>query len=124
VVDPLTADADVGSGAADGNGEPRSCEPLHGVFRILACAQAWTSTFDLSPYVCGSGVDSPPAGDRLDDREPAPGQLIERDLTGGVLEAQALIHHFDQQTILIKLTAEEDPSNAVRDGIRHQLAHA
>ena len=96
-------------------------EPLYALLRILPCAQAWTFTLDLSPYVCGSGVDPPPAGDRFDDREPAPGQLIERNLTGGVLEARALIHHLDQQTILIKLTAEEDPSNAMHDGVRHQL---
>jgi hypothetical protein len=97
-------------------------EPLRGLLRTLSCAEAWTFTFDLSPYVCGSGVDPPPAGGRFNDREPASGQLIEGNLTGGVLEARALIHHLDQQTILIELTAEDDPSNAVYDGIRDQLA--
>ncbi|HUA71501.1 MAG TPA: hypothetical protein VMA96_10475 [Solirubrobacteraceae bacterium] len=67
-------------------------------------------------------VDSPPAGQRVDDVESVSANGPEGELANGPLESLALVDDFDPQTLVIERRRQLDGATAVNDRVGYELA--
>jgi hypothetical protein len=82
---------------------------------------ARSATLELEPHLAAALVESPAAGEGIDDVESPSADAIELVLANGVLEPVALVDHLDEQTVLVKLGAELDPAPTMHERVRDQL---